>query len=221
MRAVLAGRRLRIGALAVFTVVAMVPARAEIIDRVLAVVAGNVITLSDVGAARVLGFVRPAGGTDPTRSALDALIDRELVLVEVDRYAPPEPPPAAVDQGVAVVRARFPSDAAFRAALDLAGFDTSRLRGYVRQDLRIASYEDQRFAVAAPEEDDLVQYYRDHPARFTTGGALAPYGEVRDEVAAAIVADRRRALVDDWIAGLRRRADIVDLYLDKRSGPGR
>jgi hypothetical protein len=62
---------------------------AETIDRVLAVVAGQIITLSDVNAARALGLQSPGDAGDPVRVVLSKLVDRELVLAEVERYAPP------------------------------------------------------------------------------------------------------------------------------------
>ncbi|MGE5246033.1 MAG: hypothetical protein ACM3SQ_17555 [Betaproteobacteria bacterium] len=192
------------------------PVRAEVIDRVLAVVAGDLITLTDVTAARDLGFVRVAPGADPVGTVLSALIDRALVLAEVDRYAPPEPSGDAVDRGVAAVRSRFATQEAFERALERSGIDQGRLRGIVRENLRIEAYEDQRFTVAGPTDEEAAQYYREHAARFTRGGALTPYADVRDEIVAAVTAERRRALVDDWIAGLRRRADIIDLYLTGR-----
>src|SRR5262245_27751458 len=86
---------------------------AETVDRVLAVVAGQLIMLSDVTAARALGIIEPAPGADPVASVLSRLIDRELMLAEVDRYAPPEPEAADVDREVEAVRARFPSQKAF------------------------------------------------------------------------------------------------------------
>jgi len=189
------------------------PVRAEVIDRVLAVVAGNLITLSDVTAARDLGFVHPPPDADPVGAVLSALIDRDLVLAEVDRYAPPEPSAPAVDRGVAEVRARFASADAFDAALARSGLDAQRLRGFVRQNLRIQAYEEQRFTVAPPTDEELARYFREHAARFSRGGAPAAYERVKDEVAAAVAADRRRTMVDEWTAGLRRRADIIDLYL--------
>ena len=58
--------------------------RAEIIDRVLAVAAGEVIMLSDVTAARDLGLVKVEGPGDAVGPILAKLIDRELVLAEVE-----------------------------------------------------------------------------------------------------------------------------------------
>jgi hypothetical protein len=152
-------------------------ARAETIDRVLAVVAGQLITLTDVTAATDLGLQSPGGAADPVRAVLDRLIDRELVLAEVDRYAPAEPTAEAVDRQVQVVRQRFPSAAAFDAALARSGIDEKHLRETVRQDLRMRAYLDQRFS-ALP--------------------------------------DQRLTAVNEWMAGLRRRGGVIDLYLAGR-----
>jgi hypothetical protein len=150
---------------------------AETIDRVLALVAGQVITLSDVTAARDLGLQSADGAPDPIRAVLTKLIDRELMLAEVDRYAPPEPSADAVDRELQRVRERFPSPAALDAALARSGIDEKNLRETLREDLRMRAYLDQRFATAA---------------------------------------DRRQALVEEWIAGLRRRGNVSDLYLSAR-----
>ncbi len=152
-------------------------ARAEVLDRVLAVVAGRLIMLSDVTVARDLRLVPPPTGGDPVRDALAKLIDRELVLAEVDRYAPPEPAAEAVDREVQRVRARFASQAELDDALARSGSDEKHLRETLRQDLRIRAYLDQRFAGAS---------------------------------------DRRPTVVEEWMAGLRRRGDVIDLYLPGR-----
>ncbi|PYR29133.1 MAG: hypothetical protein DMF92_12560, partial [Acidobacteria bacterium] len=54
----------------------------ETIDRVLALVAGQLITLTDVTAARDLGLVSADAAADPVRAVLSKLIDRELILAE-------------------------------------------------------------------------------------------------------------------------------------------
>ena len=179
MKSRIADCRLEIGAAVVLACVlsAAQSASAEIIDRVLAVVGGNLITLSDVNAADDLGLVNPRDSGDRVRDVLSQLIDRELQLVEVDRYAPPEPSPAEVDREVELVRTRLASREEFDAVLARAGIDLARLRETLRENLRIRAYIEQRFS----------------------GG---------DE--------RRQQVIDDWMAGLRRRADIIDLYLTGR-----
>jgi hypothetical protein len=143
--------RSRIGAAII--VAALVPgmARAETIDRLLAVVAGQLITLSDVTAATDLGLQSADGAADPVRAVLSKLIDRELVLAEVDRYAPAEPTTEAVDREVQRVRQRFPSAEAYDSALARSGIDEVHLRETLRQDLRMRAYLDQRFS-ASPDQ---------------------------------------------------------------------
>jgi hypothetical protein len=175
---------------------ALVPlgARADIIDRVLAVVNGVMLTQTDVYGALAFGLVDldagdgaeakgqgfdsrdpQSAGVDPIQAALDQLIDRELVLAEVNRYAPPEPPEAEIESRTAAIHARFPSPEAYQRALASTGYTEERVRAAARDALRIDAYLDQRF-----------------------GASLQP-------------ADRQ-ILVADWKAGLRRRADVTIQY---------
>ncbi len=153
-------------------------AAGEVIDRVLAVAAGSLIMLSDVNAAYELGLVMPGGSGDPVREVLSRLIDRELELAEVERYAPPEPAASDVDRELRDVQARFATPAAFEAALARTGTDLAHLRETLRENLRIRAYLNERFS----------------------GSDQA----------------RRQQVINDWIAGLRRRADVIDLYVKGR-----
>lgn len=146
----------------------------EVIDRVLAVVSGEIITLSDVRAARALGRVQVGAAPDPVRVVLTQLIDRALLLAEVNRFAPPEPSALSVDAALDSVVARFPTAETFDTTLERLGVDRAFVRELLREDLRIRAYLDQRFT--------------------------------------AQTLDEQRALVDAWIAGVRRRADIIDQY---------
>lgn len=190
----------------------IVLAASEVIDRVLAVAGGSLIMMSDVQAARDFGIVAAGASGDPVREVLSRLIDRALVLAEVDRYSPPEPAADAVDRALQTVRQRFATLPAYQATLDRDGIAEKHLRETLREELRIQAYLDQRFTVAPPSDEDLERYYRDHSEGFGRNGVLAPFDQVRQEVRLALVADRRRSLVDEWMAGLRRRAEIIDLY---------
>jgi len=193
------------------------PLRAEMIDRILAVVGGGLILQSDAIAATRLRLVDVPEMPDRIQGALDRLIERRLMLVEVDRYGPPEPAPADVDAGVATLVGRIASGDTLEAIFRATGYSNEQLRIYVRDDLRIRAYLQQRFGNAlAPTEDEIVQYYRTHQSAFTSGGAVRPFADVRDAARDALIAERRTALLRDWIAGLRRRADVNVLYLPVR-----
>jgi hypothetical protein len=138
------------------------------------------------------------------------------MLVEVDRYAPPEPAASAVDQETALVRARFASDADYNAALARTGIDDKLLRQTLRDDLRIRAYLTQRFTPLQPTEDEVDRYYREHPGTFTRQGGVVPLADARPEASRLLVAERRAGLIDDWLTGLRRRATITNLYLPRQ-----
>jgi len=199
-----------------------VSAHADIVDRILAVVAGEIITLSDVNAALRFGLVPPTRDADPIRSALDALINRQIELMEVNRYQPPEPPAQAIEQRLADLRARLPTPADFDRTLGHSGLTIEQLRARLRDDERIAAYLDQRFGVGLQVSDeDLLAFYRSHQADFTRGDVLRPYGEVREQVRTRLLNEKRQDLIKDWLAGLRRRTEITDLYLAPKGSQSR
>ena len=63
----------------ILVLVAGTTARAQVIDRVLAVVDSSIITLSDTLAALRLGLITVPPSSNPIVPAVDVLIDRELV----------------------------------------------------------------------------------------------------------------------------------------------
>ena len=144
--------------------------RGELIERTLAIVGGQVITLSDVQVATALGLVDTDAPSDLGR-ATEALIDRALMLREVQRYTPPEPPEDAVSSKLADIKRRFSGDDELNRVLLAGGFSEQWLQSWIRDDLRIASYLNQRFAD-----------------------------------------DRKAALIADWIADLRRRTAVIQLW---------
>jgi hypothetical protein len=160
---------------AAMVVVALATAAADIVDRVMAVVNGNIVTQSDVYGALVFGLVTPADGQDRLESGLEELIERELVLAEVNRYSPPEPSEQQIDEVAAQIRARFSSPDAYRRALEANGYTDDRVRAAARDTIRIQTYVEQRF-----------------------GASLRP--------------EERAAVVSQWKAGLRRRAEIAIQY---------
>jgi hypothetical protein len=190
---------------------ASIVAEAEIIDRVLAVAAGQVIMQSDVTAARDLGRAT-AESADPIGEILRQLIDRALVLAEVERYAPPEPDEAAIVREVEAIRARTARIGDYDALLARSGIDERHVRQLVREDLRMEAYLAQRFTIAPPTDEEVARFYRDNAQLFPGGLEPTSSPSARAAVVEAAVAARRRTIVADWVAGLRRRAEVVNLW---------
>ncbi len=186
------------------------PGGGEVIDRVLAAVGGQVVTLSDARAALALGLVaRPAAG-DAIAAAVEALIDRRLILTEVDRYQPVEPDPAAVARRTEALLAALPAEVPVERALASLALDRERLAQWARDDLRIQAYIAQRFGLVQPSDEEVAAYYRERVA--SRGGAVPALADVADALRAELAAARRDRLVAEWLADLRRRADITVLY---------
>jgi hypothetical protein len=121
---------------------------ADVIDRIMAVVNGQPITLSDVNAAIQFQLVDvPPGTPDPVTYALDRLIERTLLLSEVERFQPPEPDPIEMTIRIDESERRF-GTAAFEKALAVTGMTREPLRRHLRDDLRITTYLNQRFGAS-------------------------------------------------------------------------
>ena len=182
----------------------------ELVDRVLASIEGRIITLSDVRTALRFGLVPTDGATDVTAATLERLIDRAVVLTEVNRYAPPEPDAAEVRERVASVRARFDSAEQFGAALRVAGLDEHALAQWARDDLRIRQYLQDRFAGAAdPTEEDVESYLRRHEAELRREGRSLEDPDVQRRAREQASAERRAAVVAEWLRSLRARAGVT------------
>ena len=208
----------RLRAVAVFLALsgAAGPLRAEVIDRILAVVDTQIVTLSDARAALKFALVPEDVSADPIGAVLQRLIDRRLMLAEVDRYAPPEPTPAAVDAAVASIERRFKDTLEMEIALNQSAMSREELRRYVRDTLRLETYFQQRFStVVQPSEDEILRYYREHAADFTVSGKLQPLEAARESVRTAVIREQRDVLVRQWVEGLRRRGAVQVLYLGK------
>lgn len=133
-----------------------------ILDRLFATVAGHPIALSDVRAARLLGLVPE---TEDTAAVVEHLIDRELMRIEVERFATAETPAEIIDQRLAAVRQRLSRPSAFEEAVRSTGLTVDQLRAVIRDEVRIESYLEQRFGATAADErseaiDDWVASLR-------------------------------------------------------------
>ena len=141
----------------------------ELVERTLAIVGGTALTLSDVRTAIALGLI----DTKDADVATEALVQRALMLREVERYAPAEPSSTLIDERLTQLRDGL-GDAHLQSILKAGGFTEARLRAWLRDDVRIAAYLDQRFAADGPE--------------------------------------RRQSLIEDWVADLRRRTPVIELW---------
>lgn len=199
-------RRLR----AVLFVLGCVPLAAGVVgaqtllDRVVARVNGSVILLSDVRAAAAIGLIEAA---PDAQEAVEQMVQRALLVEEVNRFPPPEPTGEAVDAELARLRAR--AGGSLEAVERDTGLTAVHLRLFARDRLRIQSYVDQRFGLTVPLTDEQVlQYYRTHPEEFTANGALVPFDRAQGLARERAGLEQRQRTIDQWLRDLRSRADV-------------
>jgi hypothetical protein len=180
------------------------PLAQTLLDRVVARVNGTVILLSDVRAAVLFGLV---DGPAESEDAVEQMVQRALLVEEVNRFPPPEPAAEMIDSELARLRARagVPPDDVERAT----GLTAQNVRLLARDRLRIQAYIDQRFGLTVPLTDEQVlQYYRAHPEEFTTNGQLTPFDRAQGLVRERAGLEQRQRTISQWLGDLRARADV-------------
>jgi hypothetical protein len=180
----------------------------QLLDKVLARVGTTAITLIDVRAAVGLGLVEVPPGETGEAAGLQRVIDRQIVLNEVARFAPPEP--AAADVAAQVAAMKSHAGASYDRLAASAGLDEARLQEMARQTLRIRAYTSQRFGTMAQvTEDEARKYFDDHPEQFTRDGVRLSFEQAAAAARQRASAERLRTTIDQWMRDLRARADVV------------
>ena len=184
--------------------------RAEIVDRVVAMVDRDVITLSEAEQARELRMVRGAADAS-LAEVVERLIEARLIEREVGRY-PAEP---ISDEDVAraeqSVHRQFPSEADFRMALEDQGIGEADLRQLLRRQLVISRYLDRRFrAMVYVSDEEIRDYYQKELLPLLSADhEKAPPMESVAPVIHQILEEREfNHRVDGWIEELKERANI-------------
>ncbi len=175
-----------------------------LLDRVVARVNGSMILLSDVRAAVLFGLV---DGPPESDDAVEQMVQRALLVEEVNRFPPPEPTAEAIEAEMAQLRTRagVSNDEVERTT----GLIAENVRLLARDRLRVQGYIDQRFGLTVPLSDEQVlQYYRLHPEEFTTNGELTPFERAQGLARERAGLEQRQRTISQWLRDLRARAEV-------------
>ena len=192
-------------ALLLAAAVAVSTAAQTMLDRVVARVNGTVILLSDERAAVRFGLIDAAADSE---DAVEQMVQRALLVEEVNRFPPPEPAADAVDAEVARLRAR--AGGSLDDVERSTGITAEAVRLLARDRLRIQSYIDQRFGLTVPLTDEQVlQYYRAHPEEFSSNGQPVPFERAQGLARERAGLQQRQQTIGQWLRELRARADVT------------
>jgi parvulin-like peptidyl-prolyl isomerase len=191
------------------------------LDRVAAVVNGDLILESDVDAeGRFTAFQPFSEPKPPTRDELmERLIDRALILQQMALQ--PEPPigDAEVDAELATLRKSIPKCAAYHCQTDAGwekfaadhGFTVDEVRDRWRQRMEVLRFIEERFRMGIrvlPAEID--DYYKTTmlPAYQKEGMTPPPESTLADRIQEILLQQRVDTLLDDWLMSLRAQGSV-------------
>ncbi len=185
--------------------------RSEIIDRVVAIVGTEAVTLSEVRAelgleamfaeAEVEDFSK---GSD---AALGRLIDRRLIMQDMTLTPFLMPATEEIESELSNLRAdRYLGDRDFAAALSHYGLTESDCRSFLEQRIAFERYVSFRFKTGlSAGRSEIEAYYRDEylPGIRLRDGQPAPLEQVAEEVSEVIVERRASELLELRLLELR------------------
>jgi len=194
------------------------------VDRIAAVVNGTVITESDILWYLALDPETPEGtfSEDAKARALQQLIDQALLHQEAEKLPTLAIAESEIERYLADLRARFPSESAFRRRLAAVGLDERTLREIARHRLEILRFIDFRFrSFVFVSEQEVQGYYESRlvPDARRRGITPPPLEQVRALIERLLREEKTKAEMIAWLDEARRTAEIV-LAAPYRS-PGR
>jgi len=193
------------------TLLAAAAGLAQTVNCLVAVVNGEIITLLDVEVAAEFGLGRQAGveaGRDPRLAALDALIDRKVVLDlarEARGLSGEE-----LDAALTGLRHGLGDDA-FAAKLAKFGLAEKDLEPFLEERILYDRALALRFSPTIPVSlTEVERHYRDSyvPEQTRLGSAAEPLERVAERIESLLREERRAKQTADWVRDLRKRADI-------------
>jgi hypothetical protein len=192
------------------------PTAAVTVDRIAAVIDGQVLTVSEITQMVELRFFPrlAVSDEDHRREVLDALIAQALRYRDVERFGAQDIPSDTIEARVVEIQRRFPSEVELTAALARVELTPEELRALVKRQLQVEAYIQERFApLVFVTNEEIDDYYRGpwREQRRDRGLAVPPLAEVREEVRTALRLSRLQVEIDRWTSQLRARAN-VDVY---------
>ncbi len=191
--------------------------RADITDRMLAIVNGQLITESDVVWALALDpEVQPLDlSQENKRLMLERLIDQKLLGQEAEKAPQNEPTEDEITTYIKGLVTKFRSEEAFRERMQKVGLDQASLRDIARHRLEMLKYVEFRFrsfAFVKPEE--VERYYNETwlPRAKANGGQARPLDDRLREEISRILEDRKaNAELDHFFDEARANAQVIRL----------
>ena len=194
--------------------VALPPARAQEIDRLLAAVNGRVITASDLRMARMLNLVMAYGRQTENRAPeaeLERVIDLELLRRELESSPAVQPDAARLDEALAALRRGYAELGGLPGLLERLGLAERELREYVALLISVDNFVGSRFRPFLPIPPEEVKAHYESklvPQLQRAGARVPPLAEVSAEIEKLLREEKVQPALEQWLAEVRRHSRI-------------
>jgi hypothetical protein len=185
------------------------------LDRVVAIVNGDLILESDVDAEERFAAFTPFGEPKVTREELiERLIDRALILQQMALQPQMPIPDVQVDGELATLRKAIPKCAAYHCETEAGwekfvadqGFTMDEVRERWRQRMAVLRFIEDRFRMGIRiEQADIDDYYKNTMIPEYEKEKATPPAEatIADRIQEILLEQRVNKLLDDWLTALR------------------
>ena len=194
-----------------------------LLDRVVAIVNGDVLLQSDVEEeARFAAFQPFSEHTrgDPQKEALDRLIDRSLIEQQMrGQAAMPAITDAQLDKELTQLRKDLPAcaryacrtDAGWKTFCSLQGFTEDEVSEHWRTRMALLAFIEQRFRTGIRiSQSDIAAYYtREFVPRFKERNLNAPsLDSVSSRIQEILLQQKVNVLLGEWLNSLRDQGSV-------------
>ena len=203
----------------------------EVLDRVVAVVNGEVVLDSDVEEERRFEIFQPlrdASAEFSRTKAIERLINRALILQQMKLQNQAPIPEAKVDEQLAQVRKDIPeckvfhceTDAGWKAFVAAQGFTLPELQERWRARMEVLRFIEQRFRMGILISPDEIKAYYDktllpeYQKRHVTPPKLET---ISDRIQEVLLQQQVSSLLRDWLTSLKAQGSVRILGVNREA----
>ena len=210
---------------------ALVASRAEVVDRIVAVVNRRVILQSQLEQAARVEFLLQGRSLDELNQAemqtvLDRMIDQDLLEQQIANNPMLDPTPEELAARLHQAREQIPGageDGAWRGMLRSYAVTEEDVQKQLGTQLRILRFIDLRFrSLAHVDRASINNYYTDKllPELRKQGAPEPPLNQVSDRIEKILVEQRIDEMLNTWLQTLRSQTHIQKMTADSNVSGG-
>jgi hypothetical protein len=191
------------------------------LDRVVAVVNGDLILESDVDAEERFAAFQPFNEPKPAsrEQLIERLIDRAVIQQQMALQPEPLISDEQVDAQLATLRKSIPKCAAYHCETEAGwekfvadqGFTLEELRNRWRLRMAVLRFIEDRFRMGIRiEQADIDDYYKNTMLPAYEKEKMTPPAEatIADRIQEIVLQQRVNKLLDDWLTALRAEGSV-------------